>query len=97
LDSDNDLDYVRSYLARSVETLNAAAHDRPQRSVGLHRGAIDANALALHQTTLGDELQDEGERLLVRFVRKAAACLRQPRMIGNFVALSKPQEISQRP
>jgi D-sedoheptulose 7-phosphate isomerase len=31
LDSDNDLDYVRSYLARSVETLNAAAQDETFR------------------------------------------------------------------
>ena len=45
------------------------AHDRPQRRVGFHRRPVDADPLALHQTMLGDELQDEGEHLLVRFVR----------------------------
>ena len=73
-----------------------AAHDRPQRGVGLHRRCVNANALALHQTMLGDELQDEREHFLMHFVWKAATCLRQPGMIGNLVALAKPQKISQR-
>jgi hypothetical protein len=45
---------------------------------------------------LGDELQDKLKRLLMHFMRKAAACLRQPRMIGSLVALASTKKISHR-
>ena len=88
------LGHPRQHLAIALAIV--AAHDRPQRGVGLHRRAVDADPLAFHQTMLGDELQDEGEHLLVHFVRQTAARLRQPGMIGNLVALAEPKEISQR-
>jgi hypothetical protein len=89
------LRHPRQHLAIALAIV--AAHDRPQRGVGLHRRAIDANALAFHQPALGDQHQDEREYLLMHFVRQAAACLRQPRMIGNRVTLAKSQKITQRP
>ncbi len=73
-----------------------APHDRAQRRIGLHRRAVDANPLALHQAVLGDYLQNPAEHLLVRLVRQTRARARQPRMIGNLVAVRQPQEIAQR-
>ena len=37
------------------------------------------------------------EHLLVNFMRQAAACLRQPGVIGNLVPVRQPQKLSQRP
>ena len=65
------LGHPRQHLAIGLAIV--AAHDRPQRGVGLHRRAIDANALALHQTALGDELQDEA-RTPSHALRAAGGC-----------------------
>ena len=42
---------------RAIALAAVAPHDRAQRGVGLHRRAVDADPLALHQAALGHELQ----------------------------------------
>src|SRR5271166_1590964 len=86
--------HPRQHLAIALAVV--APHDRAQRRVGLHRRAVDPDPLALHQTALGDQLQDPAEHLLVRLVRKTRARARQPRMIGDLVPVRQPQEIAQR-
>ena len=70
------LGHLRQHLPIGLAVV--AAHDRPQRGVGFHRRPIDANALALHQTAFGDQLQDERKYLFVDFVRQTTARLRRP-------------------
>jgi hypothetical protein len=89
------LSHPRQHLAIGLATV--AMDDRPQRSVRLHRRSVDADRLALHETALGDELQNEVEHLLVNFTWQSAACLRQPGMVGNLVSAPKSQEIPKRP
>ena len=86
--------HPRQHLAIALAVV--APHDRAQRRVGLHRRAVDADPLALHQAVLGDQLQHPAEHLLMRLVRQTRARARQPRMIGNLVAVRQPQEIAQR-
>ncbi len=68
------LGHARQHLTigRSI----VAAHDRPHRSVGLHRRTVDADPLAFHQATLGDDLQGKFEHFLMNFIRQAATRLR---------------------
>lgn len=73
-----------------------APHDAAQRRVRLHVRAIDADALALHEAALGDELREETEYLLVNLMRQTRARLRQSRMIRNFLARRQPEKIPQR-
>ena len=86
---------ARQHLTIGLATV--ATHDRPQCSGGLHRRSIDADPLALHETALGNKLQNEFEHLLVNFIGQSAACLRQPGMVGNLVPAPKSQEIPKRP
>src|SRR3984893_754369 len=88
------LRHPRQHLAIGLATV---VHDRPQRGVGLHRRSVDADPLALHETALGNELQNEFEHLLVNFIWQSAACLRQSGMVGNLVSAPKSQEIPKRP
>ena len=82
---------------RAIALAAVAPHDRAQRGVGLHRRAVDADPLALHQAALGHELQHPAEHRLVRLVRQTRARARQPRMIGNPLDVRQPQEkIAQR-
>jgi hypothetical protein len=74
--------HPRQHLAIGFASV-AAQHDRPHRGIGLHRRTVDADPFALHQTTLGDEVQNPAEHLLMNFVRKTAARLRQPGMVGD--------------
>ena len=86
--------HPRQHLAIALAVV--APHDRAQRGVGLHRRAVDADSLALHQAVLGDQPQHETEHFLMRLVRQTRARARQPRMIGRLVAVRQPQEIAQR-
>ena len=70
---------------RPVALAIVAPHDGAQRGVGLHRRAVDADPLALHQAALGDPLQDPVEHRLVRLVRQTRARARKPGMIGNLL------------
>jgi hypothetical protein len=45
--------HPRQHLAIALAVV--APHDRAQRGVGLHRRAVDADSLALHQAVLGDQ------------------------------------------
>ena len=60
------LGHPRQHLPVSLAAV--ASHDGPQRRIGLHRRAVDAQSLALHQPMLGHELQHDAERLLMRLV-----------------------------
>jgi hypothetical protein len=88
------LRHARQHLAIGLTIV--APHDGAQRGVGLHRRTVDADPLALHQTTLGHEVQNPAEDFLVHLVRQPAARLRQPGMVRNLVPGRKPQEIPQR-
>ena len=68
------LGHARQHL--TIGRAIVAAHDRPHRSVGLHRRTVDADPLAFHQATLGDDLQDEFEHFLMNFMRQATTRLR---------------------
>src|SRR5208282_5881737 len=65
------LRHARQHLAVALAVV--APHDRAQRRTGLHRRAVDADPLALHQAALGDEPQYETENLLMRLVRQTRA------------------------
>jgi hypothetical protein len=43
---------------RAIALARVAPHDRAQRGVGLHRRAVDADLLAVHQAALGHEQED---------------------------------------
>jgi len=62
----------------------------------LHRRAVDVDPLALHQAVLRNAFQSPAKHLLVRLVRQTRTGPRQPRMIGDLVAVRQPQEIAQR-
>ena len=84
-----------------TSTRYGTCHCRDRRSSAVRRRPPSSNhrrqCVRFHQTALGDEVQDERENLLMHFMRKVAACLRQPGMIGNLVMFPESQEISQRP
>ena len=84
-----------------TSTRYGTCHCRDTRSSAVRRRPPSSNhrrqCVRFHQTALGDEVQDERENLLMHFMRKVAACLRQPGMIGNLVMFPESQEISQRP
>ena len=86
--------HPRQHIAVALAVV--APHDRAQRRIGLHCRAVDADPLALHQAVLGDQLQHKAEHLFMRLVRQTRTRARQPRMIGNLVAVRQPQEVAQR-
>ena len=82
-----------------TELAIVATHDRPQCGVGLHRRTIDANAFAFTKPRSATRFRTNAKTFSCTScgMRKVAACLRQPGMIGNLVMLPESQEISQRP
>jgi hypothetical protein len=70
-----------------TSTRYGTCHCRDTRSSAMRRRPPSSNhrrqCVRFHQTALGDEVQDERENLLMHFMRKVAACLRQPGMMGN--------------
>ena len=88
------LGHLRQHFA--IGPAIVPAHDRAQRGIGLHRRGVDADPLALDQALLGHELQHPAEHRLVDLMRKPAARLRQPRVIGNLLPVLQPQKIAQR-
>ena len=92
---------------RAIALAAVAPHDRAQRGVGLHRRAVDADPLALHQAALGHELQHPAEHRLVRLVRQtASACAtatndrepsRRSTAAGNRAARTSPRNATRCP
>ena len=80
----------------AVALAAAAPDDGAQRRVGLHRRGVDADALALHQATLGQTLQHPGEDCVVQLERQARARAAQPGMVRYPLALTEAEELAQR-
>ncbi len=81
---------------RAVALAAVAPADRAHRRVGLHGRRVDADALALDQSALGELLQHPGEHPLMHLERQPGAAPAQPGMVGHPIAQPEPEEVAQR-
>jgi hypothetical protein len=73
-----------------------AAHDAPQRGIGLERRRIDANGLALDEILRRQHLKDPREHVAVRLQIDQAARPRDRRVIRRRLLEAQSQEAPQR-
>jgi hypothetical protein len=79
----------------TVALAGVAPHDRPHRRVRLHRRGVDADPLALDETTLGQPPQHPGECRVVHLERQPGAGAAQPGVVRHRLALAEAQELAQ--